>query len=180
MFYLILGETPVQNKISLLTISGYDYVGEIRSAIYKNNERKVTFNGIGENDLKLWQVDDIDKNKIRMLDEKLHGININKDLNGIELFPRDEIPNKLKDKSIYIHIIVELTQPANTGKCLPTVYLSNKNIFAIIFIYNILITFVSACFIGCTRATANLGYTPRRECMYNCINWYFLMAVFYF
>jgi hypothetical protein len=126
MFYLILGETPVQNKISLLTISGYDYVGEIRSAIYKNNERKVTFSGIGENDLRLWQVGDIDKDKIRILDEKPHGINIKKDLNGIELFPRDEIPNKLKDKSIYIHVIVEPPLPATTGKCLPMVYLSNK------------------------------------------------------
>ena len=127
MFYLILGETPVQNKISLLNISNYTYVGEIRSAIYKNNEKKDTFNRIVENNLKLWQVDGIDEDKERMLDERPHGINIKEDLNGEELFPRDKIPDKLKDDSIYIHIIVELP----TGKCFPMVYLSNKNFVTI-------------------------------------------------
>src|SRR5947207_15015876 len=113
MFYLILGETPVQNKISLLEISNYKYVGEIRSAIYKNNEKKDAFNEIVENDLKLWQVD-IDKDKIGMLDAQPYGINITKDLNGKELFPRDGIPDELKDDSIYIHIIVEPPKPATT------------------------------------------------------------------
>ena len=65
-----------------------------------------------------------------------------------------------------IHIIIQ--PPATTGKCLLIFYFSNKENFAICFLYNVLITFVSACFVldqGLTdisRDIANLGYLPRQ------------------
>src|SRR3954447_11222353 len=115
MFYLIFGETPVENKILLLNISDYKYIWEIRGAIYVKNKRKKIFVGIEENDLKLWKVD-IDDNEIRMLNERLHDINIAQDLNGVELLPREEIPIELNKDSSYFHILVQpqLPPPATT------------------------------------------------------------------
>src|SRR4051812_35675428 len=133
MFYLIFGETPVKRKLILLNISKYEYVGELRKGIY--NDYK-TFDNIKENDLRLWKVN-IDDDKIRMLDEQLHEINILKDLNGEELFTQEKIPTELNDPNC----IIIVQPPATTGKCLPMVYLSNKK-FADIFINLYLISFL--------------------------------------
>jgi hypothetical protein len=68
MFYLIIGEIPVQSKTLFLNISEYKYVGEIRRVIYKDNKRKDAFFKIKENDPRLWQVqvNINDKDKIKM------------------------------------------------------------------------------------------------------------------
>jgi hypothetical protein len=117
MFYLILGETPVERKLMALEISLYKYVGELRKGIYND----YNFDNIKENILRLWKVN-INDDKMRMLNEQPHEINILEDLNGEELFTQGKIPTELNDPK-YI-ILVELPP---TGKCLPMFYLSNKN-----------------------------------------------------
>src|SRR5688572_12470016 len=130
MFYLILGETPAKKKVELLDITKYSLVGDIRKAIYQNRVN-TTFASINENNISLWKVaiPINDNEKLKILDDNSRTLDIEQDLEGEELYPADGIPkdfSKQQPPEIkIIHIIVQLP-PANTGKCLPMVYLSNK------------------------------------------------------
>jgi hypothetical protein len=130
MLCLILGEIPIQKNLFAVSITDKITLGlQLRSAIYKI--KKNAFTNIDENNLILWKVNiSINKENMSKLDEascSFCKVNIRRDFGGEELFPVDKIP---EDSGVEtIHIIVQRPPLATTGKCLPMVYLSNKNGF---------------------------------------------------
>ena len=97
------------------------------------NEKSNDLSGVDPNRLDLWKVliptRDENNVKWKILNKKPpNQINIKVDLWG-DLLQSDDIIEKLFDGQPtvkHIHIIVQLSPPTTTGKCLPMVYLLNK------------------------------------------------------
>lgn len=194
MFCLVLGEIPARRNLFTVSITDDITIGsKLRSEIYE--KKKQAFTNIDENKLILWKVNVPINNEedMSMLDEVSQKflasckINIERDFKGEELFPTDSIPDFYREqqppKVQIVHIIVQPPPPTTTGKCFLMVYLSNKDNFAILFLYNVLITFVSACFVldqrkaYIYRVIEDNGYLPR-QCMYKLVFLILLLICF--
>ena len=129
-YYLVLGEVPAKRKVDFVKFDFSERVMILRNDIY--DKKKNTFSSIDRNELILWKVDipfDCENDKLKMLDDAFGTINIEQDLKGEEMLPGDKISKYLTNfdnPPSSIHILVQPSPPATTGKCLPMVYLSNK------------------------------------------------------
>ncbi|GES82616.1 hypothetical protein GLOIN_2v989371 [Rhizophagus clarus] len=120
-YYLVLGEVSAKRKLDFVKLDFLERVMLLRNAIYDKKKYTFSSKSIDENDLILWKVDipfDVENDKLTMLDERFDTINIERDLEGKEMLPGDEISKYLNfDKPpSSIHILVQPPQPATTGK----------------------------------------------------------------
>ena len=98
-------------------------IGHLKGAI--KEKKSVALGNTDANDLKLWKVNIPESRK----HEIYEGIDVKVKFKGEDL---DSDLNTIGDcfegqpTAKHIHIIVERSSPATTGKCLPMVYLSNK------------------------------------------------------
>ncbi|GES91231.1 crinkler (CRN) family protein [Rhizophagus clarus] len=118
-YYLVLGEVPAKRKLDFVKSDFSGRVMVLRNAIYAKKKNAFSSKSIDENDLILWKVDipfDVENDKLTMLDERFDTINIERDLEGKEMLPGDEISKYLNfDKPpSSIHILVQPPQPATT------------------------------------------------------------------
>src|SRR6266540_4256915 len=112
--------------------------------------------------LKLWHVN------VKEVVDVLNEDDIVQKLKGNKMKPNFLFSNYFSDQppAGKIHIIIQ--PPITTDKCLLILTSRKKIISLFCFLYNVLITFVSACFVlnqGLTdisRDIANLGYLPRQ------------------
>ncbi|CAG8531902.1 4462_t:CDS:2 [Funneliformis caledonium] len=117
-YYLVLGEVPAKRKLDFVKFDFSERVMILRNAIYDKKKNTFSNKSIDENDLILWKVDipfDGENDKLKMLDDTFDTINIERDLEGKEMLPVDEISKYLKnlDKpSSSINILVQPPSPA--------------------------------------------------------------------
>ncbi|GES73588.1 heat shock protein Hsp70 family protein [Rhizophagus clarus] len=120
-YYLVLGEVPAKRKLDFVKSDFSERVMVLRNAIYAKKKNAFSSKSIDENDLILWKVDipfDIENDKLTMLDERFDTINIERDLEGKEMLPVDEISKYLNFEKppSSIHILVQPPQPATTDQ----------------------------------------------------------------
>jgi hypothetical protein len=136
---------------------------ELKDMIYEKTKNYFENEKIDACNLNLWLVDipyDTENVQLRTLQNRSHDMNEEnifiQELGGKMLSPVDDIGDIFTYGSKNIRIIIQ--PPVTTGKCN----------FAICFLYNILITFVSAFFIldkgptDISRVIAEFGYLPRQ------------------
>ena len=131
VFCFVLGEVPaIENHFVVDITDKIKNISHLQNAI--KEVKKPQLNDFALNDLKLWKVYiSINKNeaKLSILDKQPQEVDIERDLEGQKLIPSDDVPKDFCQQQPplkIIHIIVQLSQPTTTGKCLPMVYLLNK------------------------------------------------------
>ncbi|GES85415.1 crinkler (CRN) family protein [Rhizophagus clarus] len=120
-YYLVLGEVPAKRKLDFVKSDFSERITILRNAIYAKKKNAFSSKSIDKNDLILWKVDipfDVENDKLTMLDERFDTINIERDLEGKEMLPEDEISKYLSFNKppSSIHILVQLPQPATTDQ----------------------------------------------------------------
>jgi hypothetical protein len=135
VFCLVLGEVSARTRNFVIDITNeMIYVSHLQRAVRDAKKENPRFDSIPFNEFELWKVSiptDDENDKLKTLDTiPPHEIDIKEQLGGEQMYPNKKIGNYFSQNPTdeVIHVIVK-PPPATTGKCLPMVYLSNKNRF---------------------------------------------------
>jgi hypothetical protein len=151
-------------------------ISDLKEIIYEKNKKD--FKNFDANKLNLWKVDipgDTENVKLKTLQSRSRDMgkeNITIQELGGRMLTAFTLYNDFDD--IFVHnsnnIRIIVQPPLFTGKCLLIFYFSKKKMILLFcFLYNVLITFVSAFFvlgqgfIDISRCIAELGYLPRQS-----------------
>jgi hypothetical protein len=148
-------------------------IAELKDMIYEKKKNSFEDKSFDSCDLNLWLVDipyNTENVKLRTLQSRSCDMDkeniIIRELGGKKLSPIDDIGDIFMYDSKNIRIIIQ--PPPTTGKCLLFFISRTKIISLFCFLYNVLITFISAYFVldrGLTDVShyiAEFGYLPRQ------------------